>query len=127
MAGDCTFCRIVEGEEECFDVYEDGEVLAFLDINPISKGQCLVIPKRHVTWFYDMRDDELGSLFEASKEVANRSREAFDVEHVSLFLRGPESLMYTSSSFQRSRGRRTFSTKRWTCTTTSRRSSRRYF
>lgn len=45
----CVFCRMVAGEIPTARVYEDDEVLAFLDIGPISDGHTLVIPKRHCT------------------------------------------------------------------------------
>ncbi len=44
---DCVFCRIVAGDIPCHRVYEDGHVLAFLDVGPLSRGHCLVIPKGH--------------------------------------------------------------------------------
>jgi histidine triad (HIT) family protein len=44
---DCVFCRIVAGAIPCFKLYEDGETLAFMDINPVHDGHCLVIPKAH--------------------------------------------------------------------------------
>ncbi len=47
MSDDCIFCRIVAGELPCTRVYEDADVLAFLDIGPIIKGHTLVIPKAH--------------------------------------------------------------------------------
>ncbi len=48
MSTDCIFCRIVKGEIPSTRVYEDAEVLAFMDIGPIIKGHTLVIPKQHV-------------------------------------------------------------------------------
>ena len=44
---DCIFCKIVRGEIPCYKVYEDDEVLAFLDISQTTKGHTLVIPKEH--------------------------------------------------------------------------------
>ncbi len=44
---DCIFCKIVRGELPSAKVYEDADVLAFLDIGPIVKGHTLVIPKAH--------------------------------------------------------------------------------
>jgi len=44
---DCIFCKIVKGEVPCYKVYEDEKVLAFLDINPVSEGHVLVVPKDH--------------------------------------------------------------------------------
>ena len=43
----CIFCAIVEGDVPCYSLYEDEMTLAFLDINPISTGHTLVIPKYH--------------------------------------------------------------------------------
>ena len=44
---DCVFCKIVSGEIPTQKVYEDEHSLVFLDINPVSKGHTLVIPKTH--------------------------------------------------------------------------------
>ena len=43
----CVFCRIAAGQIPCYKVYEDEHLLAFLDINPVSRGHLLVIPKGH--------------------------------------------------------------------------------
>lgn len=48
MATDCIFCRIVRGEIPSRKVYEDDEVLAFHDINPVAQVHFLMIPKAHV-------------------------------------------------------------------------------
>ena len=44
---DCLFCKILAGEIPNYTVYEDDNVLAFLDINPCAKGHTVVIPKKH--------------------------------------------------------------------------------
>jgi len=44
---DCIFCKIIRGEIPAIKIYEDDESLAFMDINPIAPGHCLVIPKHH--------------------------------------------------------------------------------
>ena len=56
MNNDCVFCRIVRGELPCYKVYEDNDFLSFLDIRPLSRGNCLVIPKKHVKWVYDVEN-----------------------------------------------------------------------
>jgi len=48
---DCIFCKIVQGEIPCYKIYEDDDFLAFLDIQPISKGHTLIIPKKHYETF----------------------------------------------------------------------------
>ena len=49
--GDCIFCKIVAGQIPCNKVYEDESVIAFLDINPVSEGHTLVVPKEHFEKF----------------------------------------------------------------------------
>ena len=46
---DCIFCKIIAGDIPCHKLYETDDVLAFLDIGPVSEGHTLVIPKVHVT------------------------------------------------------------------------------
>lgn len=44
---DCIFCKMVDGDIPTSVVYEDNVCLAFMDIYPIAKGHCLLIPKKH--------------------------------------------------------------------------------
>lgn len=48
MSTSCIFCRIIAGELPSTKVYEDADVVAFLDIGPVIKGHTLVVPKTHV-------------------------------------------------------------------------------
>jgi histidine triad (HIT) family protein len=56
------FSRIIRGEIPCHKVYEDAHVLAFLDINPLSKGHTLVIPKQAVATVDAMSDDSAAAV-----------------------------------------------------------------
>ena len=70
---DCVFCKIVKGEIPSKKVYEDDEILAFYDINPIAKVHVLVIPKMHIKSLQDLKEenkDLLFHLFEKINEVA---------------------------------------------------------
>ena len=70
---DCVFCFIVKGEIPSKKVYEDDEVLAFYDINPIAKVHVLVIPKVHIESLLDLKEDHkdlLFHIFEKINEVA---------------------------------------------------------
>ncbi len=60
---DCIFCKIVSGAIPSVRVYEDDQVLSFLDINPISPGHTLVVPKRHVEWITELSAEETAALF----------------------------------------------------------------
>jgi histidine triad (HIT) family protein len=50
----CIFCRILAGEVPYYPVYQDDDVLAFLDVFPHAKGHTLVVPKKHVVVLQDM-------------------------------------------------------------------------
>ena len=70
MKNDCIFCAIAAGEIPSFKVYEDDAVLAYLDINPFSKGHTLVIPKAHSTGLLDTADETLAQVLARVKKVA---------------------------------------------------------
>lgn len=64
------FSRIVSGEIPCYKIAENNDFLAFLDINPLSKGHTLVIPKREVDYLFDLSDEELAALMVFARKVA---------------------------------------------------------
>ena len=70
MKNDCIFCGIAEGEIPSFKVYEDEQVLAYLDINPFTKGHTLVIPKEHYKGLLDADDKVLADLIVKVKKIA---------------------------------------------------------
>jgi histidine triad (HIT) family protein len=67
---DCIFCRIVRGELPCEKLYEDDQVLAFMDIGPIIKGHALVIPKAHYDPITAMPADLLGRVIAVVQRIA---------------------------------------------------------
>lgn len=72
---DCIFCKIVRGEIPCKKVYEDDELLAFHDINPIAPVHFMVIPKQHVASLDAVEASHapvLGRLFAKLGELARR-------------------------------------------------------
>ena len=58
----CVFCRIARSEIPSLKVLEDGEVLAFLDINPLAEGHVLIIPKAHRERLDEMTPDEVAAV-----------------------------------------------------------------
>ena len=70
MKNNCIFCAIAAGEIPCFKLYEDDLVLAYLDINPFSRGHALVIPKEHFEGMLDTPDDVLAEVAKRVKKVA---------------------------------------------------------
>lgn len=75
MKNNCVFCAIAEGEIPSFKVYEDDLVLAYLDINPVSKGHTLVIPKAHTKGLLDTPDETLAAVIARVKKVAAHIKE----------------------------------------------------
>lgn len=73
----CVFCKIVKGEIPSYKVSEDDSHLAFLTIEPFRTGHTLAIPKKHITYFFDMEDKDLAALMSFCKPVAEKLVRAF--------------------------------------------------
>ncbi len=84
MSDACIFCRIVDGTIPATRLYEDGEVLAFLDIGPIVKGHALVIPKKHLDPLTEVPADLLGRVMEVVQRVARAQVEGLKADGVNL-------------------------------------------
>lgn len=69
---DCLFCKIINKEIPCYKVYENDDVLAFLDINPESYGHTLVIPKKHFNNYEDIDLETIKKINEVGKIVYNK-------------------------------------------------------
>jgi histidine triad (HIT) family protein len=67
---DCVFCRIARGEEQASRIYEDKDILAFLDARPVNEGHTLVISKKHYENIFEIPDEELANIFKIVKKVA---------------------------------------------------------
>jgi histidine triad (HIT) family protein len=73
---DCVFCKIRDGQIPSLKIYEDDRTLAFMDINPVSHGHCLVIPKAHAATLFDAEVEDLEAVIAAAQQVARAIREA---------------------------------------------------
>ncbi len=76
--GDCLFCQIVAGEEEAKKVYEDENIVAFLDINPVNPGHTLIVPKKHARDMLDANNEILQEMILVTRKVAAGIILAFD-------------------------------------------------
>ncbi|KAI8388153.1 HIT-like domain-containing protein [Radiomyces spectabilis] len=70
LTDDCIFCKIIRGEIPSHKVAETDKSYCFLDINPLSEGHALVIPKYHAQFFHELPDDHLADLLPLAKKVA---------------------------------------------------------
>lgn len=84
----CVFCDIAAKRVPAAIVYEDADVIAFLDINPLNRGHTLVAPKQHVRWTYDI--DKFGDFAEVAKAVANAAVSTLSAKSVNLMTVGEE-------------------------------------
>lgn len=73
----CIFCKIVNGELPAAKVFENDDVIAFLDLSQITKGHTLVIPKRHQENIYEMTPEIAGKLFEAVPKISRALQTTF--------------------------------------------------
>jgi len=64
------FSRIISGEIPCYKIAEDERFFAFLDINPLSKGHTLVVPKLEVDYIFNLEDEMLSGMILFAKKVA---------------------------------------------------------
>ena len=79
MNEESVFSKIIRGDIPSHKVYEDEQTYAFLDINPLSDGHVLVVPKKQVDKIYDLDDDTYQALFATVKKVAKRINEVLGV------------------------------------------------
>ena len=68
---DCIFCKIVKGDIPCYKIYEDENILAFLDIAKDVYGHTLVIPKKHCKNILDADNEVLKNVMIAVKKISN--------------------------------------------------------
>ena len=84
------FSRIIAGELPSYKVAEDEKFYAFLDINPITWGHTLVVPRKEVDYIFDMEDKELGEMMVFAKRVAEAIKEAIPCKKVGMAVLGLE-------------------------------------
>ncbi|WP_416149185.1 HIT family protein [Salipaludibacillus sp. HK11] len=75
---DCIFCKIVNGEIPAAKVYEDEDVLAFLDLSQVTKGHTLVIPKNHEENIYELSEETAQKLFKVIPKISNGIKAAYN-------------------------------------------------
>jgi histidine triad (HIT) family protein len=81
---DCIFCKIVAGELPATIVDEDARTLAFMDINPATRGHALVIPRAHATDLHEIGPKDLAACATAAQRLAGRMRERLGADGVNV-------------------------------------------
>ncbi len=91
MGKNCIFCKIVKGELPSYKIYEDKEHLAILDIYPQTKGQALIITKKHYSSNpFKLPDKVLSNLILTSKRVAKMIERSLKPKRIFLVIEGME-------------------------------------
>jgi histidine triad (HIT) family protein len=81
---DCLFCRIIAGEIPSTRVDEDERTVAFMDINPATRGHVLVVPREHSRDLLEIPDDDLAAVARMGRKIARRQTERLGADGVNL-------------------------------------------
>ena len=84
------FSKIAAGEIPSYKIAENDEFFAFLDINPMTEGHTLVIPKKEIDYFFDIDDEILGRMIIFAKEIAVAIKDAIPCVRVGVAVMGLE-------------------------------------
>lgn len=77
---DCIFCKIIKGEIPAAKIWEDENYFAFADIAPRKPGHTLVLPKKHISYIFNVDKNLLCGLMEACKPIARALEKVYKPE-----------------------------------------------
>ena len=84
MPDPCIFCGIVAGEVPGQIVDSDESTVAFMDINPATRGHALVVPRRHSADLLEISDEDLAATFGAVRRLAQRMKEVLEPDGINV-------------------------------------------
>lgn len=84
------FTKIINGELPAYKIYEDNWALAFLDINPMQRGQVVLVSKKEVPYIYDLDPEAYTKLMERTQYIAQILKSKFNCNKVCLIVEGYE-------------------------------------
>ncbi len=84
------FTKIINGDIPSFKVAENDTCYAFLDIEPVTRGHVLVVPKIETDYIFDLTDEQLSELMRFAKQVAKKMDKVFDCERIGVSVIGLE-------------------------------------
>ncbi len=84
------FSKIVSGEVPAYKVAESNDYLAFLDVNPLTRGHVLVIPKQETDYIFDINDEDYMGMWVFAKIVAQGIKKIFPCRKVGIAVVGLE-------------------------------------
>lgn len=81
---DCIFCKIMNNEIPSYTIYEDDLVKVFLDINPSTNGDTLIVPKKHIVTVFDLDDNLVTHIHKITKDLYTLYKEKLHVDGLTL-------------------------------------------
>jgi histidine triad (HIT) family protein len=81
---DCLFCGIVEGSIPSETIDSDERTVAFMDINPATRGHALVVPRAHSADLLEISDEDLNATVLAARRLASRIKEVLEADGINL-------------------------------------------
>jgi histidine triad (HIT) family protein len=84
------FTKIINGEIPCYKVAEDDNFIAFLDINPNTKGHTLCVPKQEINRIFDMEEADYVSLMTFSRKIAKALKKTVPCDRIGVSVIGLE-------------------------------------
>ena len=99
MKEDCIFCKIAKGKIPSATIYEDNHFAVILDVNPATKGHCLIIPKEHFDNIYDLDGETAGKLFSLATCIARALKDALKCDGLNVIQNNGEIAGQTVNHF----------------------------
>ncbi|EKD45050.1 MAG: Histidine triad protein [uncultured bacterium] len=85
---DCPFCAIAQKNADAVVIWEDSDIVAFLDRSPIREGHCQIIPRKHIETFEEMPSDIAGKIIELGQRLARKMKTVYKVDRVAFLFTG---------------------------------------
>lgn len=86
MSNQCVFCEIIRGEAPASLTYQDDTVVAFMDVQPITQGHILVVPREHAVLMSDLNETAAMRTFRVARKLAEVVRHTLGAGGVNLFV-----------------------------------------
>jgi histidine triad (HIT) family protein len=86
LSDQCIFCEILRGNSPASFTYEDDTVVAFMDVQPITHGHMLVVPREHAVLMADLNDATAMRSFRVARKLASAARSTLGATGVNLFV-----------------------------------------
>ncbi len=84
LDSNCIFCKIIKGEINSIVVYDDENIMAFLDIQPFQTGHTVVIPKTHNMNLFDFPDVKMNDFFINLKKIASKLKIGLNADGINI-------------------------------------------